>query len=321
MDNLVEKYQNIEENTIPKITVEDLKFLQDQYGVAKDAKKKGLPYANWLLRAMDPNMQTILIDGKQASHLLSYGEIDGKIILYPEIQQMGKNLVHVSSTPWANGSAILNAYKNGNYIEVPDEETAQRISQTYKQYGRGFRQFDIVPNQQDSFIIQNTTNRQQIAKDFLNNKEITFNGISYKLNPQQISAILGNYLVESGLDENKQEISDGGFGLAQWTNQIRKTNLNNHLPNVNTEFERQLSYTLEELENPDMWYDKTAAEKFFNAQTVEEATKYFMNGFEAPKKSKSHESRRQDAAKYFFENYQQGTELPSYLEYFNYGKQ
>lgn len=46
MGNLVEKYQNIEENTIPKITIEDLRFLQDQYGVAKDAKKKGLPYAN-----------------------------------------------------------------------------------------------------------------------------------------------------------------------------------------------------------------------------------------------------------------------------------
>lgn len=74
-----------------------------------------------------------------------------------------------------------------------------------------------------------------------------------------------------------------------------------------------------------MWYDKTSAEKFFNAQTVEDATRYFMNGFEAPKKSKSHDSRRLEAAKYFFENYKQDdpkpqsmVELPSYLKYFNY---
>lgn len=230
MGNLVEKYQNIEEKAIPKITTDDLKFLQNQYGIAKDAKKKGLPYANWLLRAMDPNMQTILIEGVPASHLLSYGEIDGKIILYPEIQQMGKNLIHLNGVPWENDAAILNAYETGNYIEVPDKEMAERISQTYKQYGRGFRQFDVVSNQQDSFAIQNTAKRQQIAKDFLNNREIVFNGISYRLGPQQISAILGNYLVESGLNELREEVSGKGFGLAQWTDPIRKANLGKHTP-------------------------------------------------------------------------------------------
>lgn len=293
--NTINGYYGIYENTTPKITQEDLKFLQDQYGIAKDAKKKSLPHANWLLRAMDPKMKTILIDGQPASHLLSYGTVDGKTILYPEIQQVGDELIQFSGK-----EALNNAYKNGNYLVVPNEDVAERISKTYKQYGKGFRQFDVVPNQNDAFVLQNTKNRQLIGKLYLNDKNVSFNGVNYQLKPHHVAAILGNYLVESGLDETKTENGGRGYGLAQWTNTNRLNSLNAHSPAVESEFERQLDYTLKELGNPYMWHNKNLADDFFNAETVEDATKYFMSGFEAPKTDSSHINRRMDAAKYLY---------------------
>lgn len=301
-ENTINGYSRIIENTIPKITTEDLQFLRDQYGIAKDAKRKGFPYAKWLLRAMDPNMRTILIEGRPESHLLSYGEIDGKIIIYPKIQQMGSELRHMDRVPFAEDAAIRNAYESGNYLIVPDSNVAERIINTYKQYARGYRQFDAVPNQSDSFTIQNTKNKQRIGKQYLNGRNVSFKGVNYKLGPQHAAAILGNYLVESGLDETKEEMGGRGYGLAQWTNPNRVKALMQHKPNVESEFERQLDYTLKELGDPNMWRDKSLADDFFNAKTAEEAARYFMNGYEAPKKDSSHIARRIEASNYFYNN-------------------
>lgn len=300
--NTINGYSRIIENTIPKITKEDLRFLRNQHGSAKDAESKGFPYAKWLLRAMDEDMKAILVEGRPESHLLSYGEIDGKIIIYPKIQQIGNELRNMDGVPFAKDAAMRRAYESGNYLVVPDSNSAERIINTYKQYAKGYRQFDVVPNQSDSFAIQNTKNKQRIGKQYLNGKNVSFNGVNYQLKPHHVAAILGNYLVESGLDETKKETGGRGYGLAQWTDPNRRAGLDTHTPKVESEFERQLDYTLKELGDPYRWYDKNLADDFFNAETIEDAAKYFMSGFEAPKSDSSHIDRRIDASKYLYNN-------------------
>ena len=74
-----------------------------------------------------------LSDGTFGTHLLSYGELDGKTYVYPQIQEIDGNLVFVQDDP------LRLAFENGNVLEMSPEE-ADYFTKHYKEYYPAFFQ-------------------------------------------------------------------------------------------------------------------------------------------------------------------------------------
>jgi len=67
--------------------------------------------------------------GRTASHLMSWGEIDGKYIAYPTVLYNGKSLNRYDAR-----EAMKRVQKSGNYIEFKSPQEADWFSRNYKRY-------------------------------------------------------------------------------------------------------------------------------------------------------------------------------------------
>jgi hypothetical protein len=65
--------------------------------------------------------------GKPSTHLMAYGEGDGKYFVYPTLLYGEGKLTHLEDEP-----AYQHARKTGNYIEFDNEEDAAWFSKSYK---------------------------------------------------------------------------------------------------------------------------------------------------------------------------------------------
>ena len=84
-------------------------------------KNKDVPFVK---RMLGPNFQYIKNDdGSISTHLMSTGEVDGKHYAYPELQVVDGKLIR---------GDLMNALKNENVIEFPNEEAALFFTQNYK---------------------------------------------------------------------------------------------------------------------------------------------------------------------------------------------
>lgn len=99
-----------------------------------------ITYANnqkppFIQRILNNDERTIPIGDSYGTHLLGYGEIDGKTIVFPEIQDINGNLQRLEFP-----KSIRTAYANGDYLEMTPEE-AENFTKNYKKYYPDFKPF------------------------------------------------------------------------------------------------------------------------------------------------------------------------------------
>jgi hypothetical protein len=143
----------------------------------------------------------------------------------------------------------------------------------------------------------------QIAWDFL---------ISKGFSNQATAGILGNLLLESGLDPTKVEGGGSapeitvngstGYGIAQWTSEGRQQGLVDYARSMGTstsDLNTQLGYMVSEM-SPEL------IGKLNAAKSVDEAMNIFCDDFERPDARYAHKDRRLDYAQQFFQNQGKG---------------
>lgn len=270
---------------------------------SKKRKNNNGEHPEFWKRLKDNNIQTIddwENEDSVASHKMAYAEKDGKHYIFPMIQNINGKLVDFTNIQGSSifGDAFDYALNTGNYIIAPNENIAKEFTQKYKNSDKfkGFKKFRGIERDDDYKSIQNNRNSLKLGINYLRSK-----GIS----DEKIAAMLGNAVVESRLNPyqtEKTKKTNKGYGLFQWTHKSRKDNLDKYAPNEHiSEFERQLSFALQELENSDNYYTgKKGKKNWDNADTLEKAVKSFENDFEAPIAGSS--DRRLNAAKYIYDN-------------------
>ena len=262
----------------------------DQYGVNPE----------FWQRLIAPDIQTISdLKGNQVSHKMSWGEKDGKIYIYPEVQMINGSLVDLSED---RQKAFESALQNNNFIIAPNEEIADQFTRHYKESNlfKGFRKF-----QKDTGI-DNVQYSNAITKNIEIVNKIYRQLLNSGMSSVQAAAIIGNLTVESLLNPDKREINGNGIGLAQWTSKSRVNNMFGHVnPNyLNDEIGRQIDFLIQEIKDKDIWNKPNKNKKSFEVQkvpynmSIEEATKAFMEGFENPRADSSHYKDRLQVAKY-----------------------
>lgn len=277
--------ENVEYEILQKPTIE---FIRNVVGAQRWARKhpetdqRGNNAEFWD-RLMADTIQTIPDwehKGEVASHKMAYTEDDGTYYIYPMVQMVDGKLVDYTNPKNKGVDAYMQARKNNNYIVAPNEAIASNFSKAYKQYEafKGMAQFRDLANVMDDNVYH--SNPKRIDTMY---KMITDKG----LDPIQAAGIIGSALVESRMNEYQHEVGNGqrGYGLMQWTNPIRRANLDAFKPKgIKTEFERQVAFMLEELQNPEMWVGgKKSLDAFMEAKTVEDAVKIFAEKYEHPK--------------------------------------
>lgn len=129
--------------------------------------------------------------------------------------------------------------------------------------------------------------------------------------PIQVAGIMGNMYAESGFDPNLVEYGTGvGFGLCQWS-YGRRTALENFAANQGkspSDLQVQLDYFMTEYNPGNFNSYYTGMDNysmFVNATSVNDATYYFMWGWERPSISAGESSIgvRQTAAQTYYDNY------------------
>lgn len=269
-------------------------WMQNKNGEYAWAQRHNTPNPEFWSRLRDKNKESIIDwedSNNTATHKLGYGEIDGKIIVYPEIQKVNDKLIDYTRPPYAPDAGIINAYETGNYAVAPSDEIAENFTMTYKQEYPGFQDHDIFKN--------------KISRDVYHTKEDKINYIYNKLlangyNKTQASAILGSLFIEGQLDENKKEVGGDGYGLMQWTDITRKNNLKNFKsPTAKNEFERQVDFLIQELKDPNVWLGQRHLDTFLNAKTIDDATKILAKRFCRPAKGKENMDDRKEVARFY----------------------
>lgn len=271
-------------------------------------------------------IKTIPSGNQKASHKMSYGEVDGKIIVFPMIQEVDGQLVDMSSD---SKKALDSALKTNNYIVAPNEDIAKNFTEFYKESGSfpAFQKFNPISNIRYNNIVMKNKDRVLTAYSKL---------LKSGYSPEQAAGVLGNLVVEGGLDEKSQENGGKGVGLAQWTTQNRQDAMRVHVdPSFSGEFERQLDFLIKEAKDKNIWTRPATTKTSFEQQRVpyqnpsaQKATVSFMQGYENPKKSASHEKDRVEIANYImspdFQNeyqmslaYHKKGGVLNYLNYFN----
>ena len=80
-------------------------------------------------RILDGNRKSIKNpDGTISTHSMSYGEVDGRYIVYPTVEDYGGGLKRLPDR-----EAMDKALKNKNYIEFGSAESADIFSKRYKE--------------------------------------------------------------------------------------------------------------------------------------------------------------------------------------------
>lgn len=135
-----------------------------------------------------------------------------------------------------------------------------------------------LQNPTQRLTMENTTNKKDYIIQYFVNKGLTVN---------QARGIYGNIMQESG--GNLSIVSQDGnnsYGLVQWTGP-RKVALFNKYGTRPT-LQQQLDFIWEELNTT----HRSALSGLRNSNTVEEATKVFMDKFERPNKKYANFERR-----------------------------
>lgn len=294
----IPKYQHPADKLMNNTTRQ---WMQNKNGEYAWAQRHNMPNPEFWSRLRDKNKESIIDwedSNNTATHKLGYGEIDGKIIVYPEVQKVNGKLIDFTRPPYASNSGIINAYETGNYAVAPSAKIAENFTATYKQEYPGFQDHDIFKN--------------KISRDVYHTKGDKINYVYNKLlasgyNKIQASAILGSLFIEGQLDENKKEVGGDGYGLMQWTDITRKNNLKNFkLPTAKNEFERQVDFLMQELKDPNVWLGQRHLDAFLNAKTIDNATEILAKRFCRPAKGKENMDNRKEVARFYV------NQLPEY---------
>lgn len=101
------------------------------------ANEQKPPFIQRILNNDERSIPLIMKDGKKhpGTHLLSYGEVDGKTYVFPEIQDIDGDLIRIN---WPANLDI--ALENGNVLEMTPEE-AKLFTEEYKKYYPNYKPF------------------------------------------------------------------------------------------------------------------------------------------------------------------------------------
>ena len=135
-----------------------------------------------------------------------------------------------------------------------------------------------LQNPTQRLTMENTTNKKDYIIQYFINKGLTAN---------QARGIYGNIMQESG--GNLNIVSQDGYnsyGIAQWTGPRKVTLFNKY--GTSPTLQQQLDFIWEELNTT----HRSALVGLKNSNTVEEATKVFMDKFERPNKKYANFERR-----------------------------
>lgn len=269
-------------------------WMQDKNGEYAWAKRNNVSRPEFWDRLRDENKESI-VDWENpnsiATHKLGYGEIDNKIIIYPEVQKVNEKLIDYTRPPYSHNAGIINAYETGNYVTAPNEKLAENFTTTYKQKYPGFIEHDVFED--------------EVSRDVYNSKSDKINYVYNKLlangyTRTQASAILGSLFIEGQLDENKKETGGNGYGLLQWTDSTRKNNLKEFKSSTaKNEFERQVDFLIHELKNPDVWLGQRKLDEFLNAEDIDSATEILAKRFCRPRTGSEKMDARKEVARFY----------------------
>lgn len=120
--------------------METLDFIRKTNGAIRYDKKKGVVTPEFWDRLREVSPRSISgVDGEPMNVLMSYGEVDGKYVVYPEIQEVDGRLVRLEGD-----EAIDKALSSGNYVIAPNEGVARDFTKNYKAYTEHFPAFKDV---------------------------------------------------------------------------------------------------------------------------------------------------------------------------------
>lgn len=276
-----------------KMTREAMQWMWDKNGQR--------PTPEFWNRLRDPKRETIP-DWENpeyySTHKMGYGEVDGRTIVYPDIQRVNGKLVDYSRPPYSAFAGLEEAMNKGDYVVAPNERVADNFTKTYKQYYPGFSEYDSFSKSETD---RNTFHTNSRKADYIYRK-----AIARGIDPLIAASIIGSSFAESGLDEYAKERGNTkkGEGLMQWTDSTRKANMKAHIaPDARDEFERQVDFIFKEIEDPSAWKGgKGAIKKFKESRNVKEASKRFTQGYLNPKKGSENFDRREQVAGYYKRN-------------------
>lgn len=277
------------------------RWMSNKNGEYKDANRKNLPHPEFWDRLRDPNRASIP-DWENpedvATHKLAYGEVDGNIIIYPEVQSKKGKLKDFSRPPYHTFAALDEALSTNNYVVAPNENIASDFTTTYKQQYPGFKDREFLSNSTDRDTYHTKDDQAQYVY-----RRMLAKGYS----PIQTAAIIGQIFVESQFDETKKERGheSRGYGLMQWTDPTRKANLKTfRSPTARNEFERQVDFIVDEIPRKEVWVGKDKyITEFNNTPEVDKATASLMRGYLNPEYGPgSNIGRRKEVANYYNNN-------------------
>lgn len=279
---------------------ETIKWMQDKNGEVSYARRHKHNYPEFWGRLTQLNKESISDwedPRSHATHKLSWGTNEDKVIVYPEVQKINGKLIDFSRPPYHQFAGMDNALETGNYVEAPSEDIADNFTKTYKQNYKGFPDRDIFSNEAD----RKTFHLRSDKANYLYRKllDAGYNNI-------QASAIIGSAFVEGQLLENAREKGNSrrGYGIMQWTDPTRLQNLKNFKSKTaNNEFERQVDFLIHELKDNSVWNSKgSTLQQFLDAQDIDTATILFTKGYLNPKTGLEHFDRRKEVARYYNDN-------------------
>ena len=211
---------------------ETLDFIRRTNGAIRYDKKKGTVTPEFWDRLRDHYPRSISgAYGEPMNVLMSYGEVDGKYVVYPEIQEIDGKLVKLEGD-----EAIDKALSSGNYVVAPNEGVARDFTKNYKAYTEHFPAFkdvrksftpwrtdwdsvmrDINNSGSDIKHVDNrsSSNTLSLYGDKANEAIRIYNKlINDGYDPAQSAGLVGVFMQESSLDHSK--VSDAGAkGIGQ----------------------------------------------------------------------------------------------------------
>lgn len=220
---------------------ETLDFIRRTNGSIRYDKKKGVVTPEFWDRLRETSPRSISgIDGEPMNVLMSYGEVDGKYIVYPEIQEIDGKLVKLEGD-----EAIDKALSSGNYVVAPNEGVARDFTKNYKAYTEHFPAFKDVKKSftpwrtdWDSVMrdINNSGSEIKPVDNRPSSNTLSLYGdkaneairiykklINDGYDPAQSAGLVGVFMQESSLDHSK--VSDAG---AKGIGQLKDTKLNKY---------------------------------------------------------------------------------------------
>jgi len=244
--------------------------------------------------------------------------MDDKILQLVEFLKKG-NKIHIkesqkgSFTKYCNGNVTEECIRRGKNSPDPrirkkatfaanarkwKHQNGGRVYSTIEEPEVDYKSGDRgLQNEWDWKAIATNPNKLRYSINYLRD-----NGFSN----EKIAAILGNAVVESGLDVNAHELKGGpGRGLFQWTTDLRKKNLDAYRPDEDLpEIGRQLSFMINEMGDSNIFYRGRHGKRAWdNAKSLADSVTAFERYYENPATiGGEHSRRRLNAAQYIYNN-------------------